>query len=170
MILRRTAIVTAVLGLGAVGAAYAAQADPGTAAGLSSTSRVLAIVVHPTRLLFVTPTGVSSSFPTGQLQPGDRVLGTDDIRQGASTIGVDYEVCTVSFGLNAVCDDTVILKGKGDLRVGWTFKWPSSGTAGPKAFDGIVLGGTGAYRNAAGVFHAVELPNNDLRIVARINT
>ena len=76
----------------------------------------------------------------------------------------------MSFDLNALCDDTVVLSGKGDLRVSWTFQWPATGPAGPSAFDGVVLGGTGAYRNAEGVFHAVALANHDLRLVARITT
>ena len=173
VILRRTAIVTAVLaavGLGAVGRAYASQTDPGNAASPSSTSRVLAVVVHPTKFLFVTPSSVSSGFPTRPLRPGDRVLGTDEIRQGTATIGVDYEVCTVSFALNVLCDDMMMLSGKGDLRVSWTFQWPATGNAGPSAFDGVVLGGTGAYRNAEGVFHAVALANHDQRLDATITT
>ena len=36
----------------------------------------------------------------------------------------------------------VELNGGSNLRVSWTFQWPSTGTTGPAAFDGVVLGGS----------------------------
>ena len=60
--------------------------------------------------------------------------------------GSDYEACTVTFGLNVLCEDMVSLTGRGDLHVSWTFQWPSApGSTGPTAWDGVVDGGTGSF-------------------------
>ena len=172
MTLRRTAFAVAVvvgaIGLGLATGAYASQAN--SPSSTSKSSQALSVVVHPLKLLFVTSAGTSSSFPTGPLQPGDRVLGTDAIIRRSATIGVDYEFCTVTFALYALCDDMVELNGGSNLRVSWTFQWPSTGTTGPAAFDGVVLGGTRTYKNASGTFHTLALPNHDLRLVAQITT
>lgn len=39
---------------------------------------------------------------------------------------------------------------------------------GPSSFNGIVDGGTAAYRNARGDFQAIALANGDLSITARL--
>ncbi|HKA03217.1 MAG TPA: hypothetical protein VKD67_02780 [Acidimicrobiales bacterium] len=124
----------------------------------------LSFVIHPTALAFITPTGESSSVPAGPLAPGSRVLGSDDLLIGGVVAGHDNEVCTVSFELNVLCDDMLSFSGTGDVHATWTFQWPTDGSAGPATFDGVVAGGTGAYRGAVGAFHAVALPNRDVQI------
>jgi hypothetical protein len=128
----------------------------------------LQIVVHPTDLEFVTQAGTTPNFPTAPLAVGDRVLGRDSLLQAGARVGTDYEVCTISLDLHALCEDTLNLDGKGDLYASWILQWPRTGTAGPTSFDGIVDGGTDTYRNATGDFHAVALPSRDIQITAMI--
>ena len=129
-------------------------------------SERISVVAHQTDLLFVTASGSSSRFPSGPRAPGDRVLGRDDLAQHGSNIGSDYEACTITFGGNVLCDDMIDITDVGQLHVTWTFQWPTSGTTGPSAWNGVVDGGTGAYQNAIGDFQAQVLPNRDIRITA----
>jgi hypothetical protein len=126
------------------------------------------VVLHPTDFEFVTPAGASPTFPIAPLAVGDRVVGRDAIMQSGRRAGTDYEVCTISFDLHALCDDTLNIDGKGDLHASWILQWPRTGTAGPKSFDGIIDGGAAAYQNATGDFHAVALAGHDLRITATL--
>jgi hypothetical protein len=158
----------------AVGATALLAAGCGASSAVRSPSPVvpateLSIVVHPTHLEFITPTGTSTPFPTGPLPAGSRVLGTDDLVAADAVVGHDYEACTVSFDLHVLCDDILSFTGKGDLHAAWTFQWPASGTTGPASFDGIVDGGTGAYHNVRGDFHAQTLPNQDIQITGTLN-
>ena len=87
----------------------------------------------------------------------------------SAAVGSDLEQCTMSFSLTALCDDTVTLSGRGQLVVIYTLQWPSTGTAGPSEWSGPVIGGTGAYDGARGVFQATANPNGD-RITATFTT
>jgi hypothetical protein len=141
----------------ACGSAHAATAAPPTQ---------LKVVVHPTDLDFVTHAGTSPNFPTAPLAVGDHVVGRDSIMQAGLRAGTDYEVCTISFDLHALCDDTLVIDGKGDLHATWILQWPQSGATGPNSFDGIIDGGTAGYRNVTGDFHAVALVGRDIQITA----
>jgi hypothetical protein len=135
--------------------------------GGSSAPTTLTVVVHPVQVEFVTASGASSAIPTGPLAAGDRVVGTDEVLESGAVGGHDFEVCTVTFGLHVLCDDMLSLGTRGDLHATWAFEWPSTGTAGPSSFDGVIDGGTSAFHNAAGVFHAVALPpGRDVGITA----
>jgi hypothetical protein len=159
----RTLIMTA------AAAAAAAAAAIATAGPSAQAETALSFVTHQANLEFVTGSG-ASPFPTGPLAPGDRIIGRDDILRGRSVIGNDYEACTVTFGLNVLCEDMVSLTGRGDLHVSWTFQWPSApGSPGPTAWDGVVDGGTGAFSDAHGSFHAAALANGDISITADIS-
>jgi hypothetical protein len=139
-----------------------------TAGSSAQAETALSFVTHQTNLEFVTGSG-ASPYPTGPLAPGDRIIGRDDILRGHSVIGSDYEACTVTFGLNVLCEDMVSLTGRGDLHVTWTFQWPSApGSTGPTAWDGVVDGGTGAFGDAHGSFHAAALTGGDISITADI--
>jgi hypothetical protein len=129
----------------------------------------VSVVVHPTQLEFLSTPGASSQPPHGPLAVGDRVLGEDDLLQAGAVIGHDDEVCTFTFDRHVLCDDMLSFFNQGDLHVTWAFQWPASGTSGPSTFEGIVEGGTGAYRNARGGFRAVTLVNRDLQITAIIS-
>jgi hypothetical protein len=134
-----------------------------------SAPTVLSVVVRPVRLEFVTAAGASSQLPTRPLSAGDRVVGRDDILQLGAVVGHDLESCTVGFELQVLCDDMLSLDHRGDLHATWTFQWPATGTSGPPSFDGVIDGGTEAFRNAAGDFHAVALsPGQDLRMTATL--
>ena len=67
-----------------------------------------------------------------------------------------------------LCQDIVIFAGRGDVQTSWTVRWPATGNRGPASFDGIIDGGTGAFRDAHGAFHAQALPDGDLHITATI--
>jgi hypothetical protein len=75
----------------------------------------------------------------------------------------------VSFNRDVLCQDIVILDGRGDLQASWTFQWPAAVTTGPSNFDGIIEGGTGQFQSSHGSFHATALPNGDLDITADLN-
>jgi hypothetical protein len=140
----------------------------GSAHAASSAPTRLTVVVHPTDLEFVTHAGTSPNFPTTPLAVGDRVIGRDSIMQTGARVGTDYELCTISLDLHALCEDTLAIDGKGDLHASWVLQWPRSGATGPKSFDGIIDGGSAAYRNATGDFHAVALAGHDLQITATL--
>jgi hypothetical protein len=140
----------------------------GSARAATSAPTPLKVVVHPTDFEFVTHAGTSPTFPTTPLAVGDRVIGRDSITQEGARAGTDYEVCTISFDLHALCEDTLTIDGKGDVHASWILQWPRNGTTRPKSFDGIIDGGTGAYRNATGDFHAVALAGPDIQITALI--
>jgi hypothetical protein len=156
-------LVVGVVGPALAGCAAAAARTPEPPGATHSS-----IVVHPTQVEFLSLSGASSRFPTGPLAAGDRVLGSDDLLQGGSTVGHDYEVCTVTFDLHLLCDDMLSFTNKGDLHVTWEFQWPATSSRGPSTFDGVIDGGTSTYRNARGDFHAVALPDRDLEMTATI--
>jgi hypothetical protein len=156
--------LTAIGGAGMTGCSSTKAAASGTPVH----SQTVTVVAHQTDLAFVTPSGSSSHYPRGPLSPGDRVLDREDLSQQGSTVGSGFEVCTVSFDLNVLCDYVAEMTGAGDLHVTWNFQWPSSGTTGPTAWDGVVDGGTGDYANAVGDFHAQALPTGDINITLRI--
>ena len=106
-------------------------------------------------------------FPTQPLVPGDRIIGQDHVLQHGLLVGHDNEVCT-SFARDVQCQDIVILTGQGDVQVSWSFRWPATSTRGPASFDGIIDGGTAAFRAAHGSFHARVLSNGDLEITANL--
>jgi hypothetical protein len=155
-------------GLAAIGVSHPHTHLNGGASGRLADARQLSVVLHRTNLLFVTAAGSTSPYPTGPLGPGDRVLGRDDIYQQASEIGSDYEVCTVSFRLNVLCDDMVNITNVGQLHVTWSFQWPTTGTAGPARWSGVIDGGTSRYQNAIGSFQAQARPDRDVNITLDI--
>ena len=67
-----------------------------------------------------------------------------------------------------LCQDIVILDGRGDVQASWSVRWPAAGDRGPASFDGIIDGGTGVFAGAYGTFHAHPLPDGDLQITANI--
>ena len=161
----RTRILVGVLAAAALagGAAGAAAAQASAAA-----PGQLTFVSQLTAIRFFSNSGPISGFPTTPLVPGDRIIGQDRILQNGRPAGHDNETCTVSFNRDVLCQDIVILDGRGDVQASWTVQWPATGTRGPASFDGIIDGGTGAFRDAHGTFHAQTLPNGDLRITATI--
>jgi hypothetical protein len=134
-----------------------------------ATTREITLVVHGTDHEFIAASGASTPYPTGPLAPGDRVVGRDqDFSQTGSPIGTDYEVCTASFDLHVLCNDTIDEPNVGQLHVTWMFQWPTSGTTGPSAWSGAVEGGTGAFKDAIGDYQAQAQSNGDDLIVAHI--
>lgn len=148
--------------LAITGAVVATQASAHTPSKLSFTS-------HLTAIQFFTSTGTVTGFPTAPLLPGDRIVGRDTIVQAGQPVGHDNEACTVSFDRDVLCQDIVILDGRGDLQTSWTFQWPAAGPAGPTSFDGVIEGGTAQFQSSHGSFHAAALSNGDVEITADIN-
>ena len=153
-------LTAAALAGGAAGAA-AAQASAGPPGQLTFDLQL-------TALQFFTSTGPISGFPAGPLAPGDRVIGQDLLLQDGSPVGHGDEVCTVGFAREVVCQDIVVFDGRGDVQASWSVRWPATGNRGPARFDGIIDGGTGAFRDAHGDYHAQALPNGDLQITATL--
>jgi hypothetical protein len=153
-------LTAAALAGGAAGAA-AAQASTGTPGQLT-------FDLQPTALQFFTSTGPITGFPTSPLAPGDRVISQDRVLQRGVPAGHDDEACTAGFGRDVICQDIVTLDGRGDVQASWSFRWPATGTRGPASFDGIIDGGTAAFADAHGTFHAHALPDGDLQITATI--
>jgi len=156
----------------ALGALAAVAVAGGAAAAATARAEApaagpLTLTVHQGALQFVSNTGPITGFPTAPLVPGDRIIGQDTILQGGAPAGHDNEACTVSFNLDVLCQDIIILDGQGDLQASWTVRWPATGI--PASFDGIVEGGTGSFRAAHGWFHAQALPGGDTKITATIN-
>jgi hypothetical protein len=159
----RTRILTGILAAAALAGGTAAAA---TAQASAPRSGQLTYDVHRTALQFFTSTGPITGFPTRPLKPGDRVIGQDRLLQGGVPVGHDDEACTVGFSRDVLCQDIASFDGRGDVQVSWSFRWPATGTSGPASFDGIVDGGTGAFADAHGTFHARTLPDGDLQITA----
>ena len=162
----RTRVLTGVLAALALagGAAGAAAAQANT-----HTRGQLTFDLHLTALRFFGNTGPIAGAPAKPLVPGDRVIGQDRLLQAGVPAGHDNEVCTVAFARDVLCQDIIIFAGRGDVQASWSFRWPATGP-GPASFDGIIDGGTAAFRNAHGTFHAYRLPNGDLRITADVGS
>lgn len=162
----RTRVLAGVLAATALGAAAAGVATAQASAG---TAGQLTFDLQPTALRFFTSTGPITGFPAGPLAPGDRVIGQDRLLQDGVLAGHDDEACTVGFAGDVVCQDIAVFDGRGDVQAGWSFRWPAAGNHGPASFDGIIDGGTGAFADARGDYHAQALPNGDLQITATLD-
>ena len=163
----RTRVLAGVLTAAALAGAAATTA---AAQASAHTTGPLTFDLQRTALQLFTSTGPITGFPTGPLAPGNRVIGQDRLLQGGVPVGHGDEVCTVGFARDVLCQDIAVFDGRGDVQVSWSFRWPATGTRGPASFDGIIDGGTGAFADAHGTFHARTLPDGDLQITANIGT
>jgi hypothetical protein len=155
-------------GAAQAGAAQTGAAQTGAAQEGAHAPGQLAFELQPAALRFFSNTGPIHGWPTKPLVPGDRVIGQDRVLEGGAVAGYDNEVCTVSFAREVLCQDIVVVKGRGDVQASWSVRWPATGNRGPVNFDGIIDGGTAAFRDAHGAFHAHRLPNGDLQITATV--
>src|SRR5262249_23912333 len=162
----RTRVLTGVLAaLALAGGAAGAAAAPAN----THTRGPLTFDLHLTALRVLSHTRTDAGVPTKPLVPGDRVIGQDRLLQSGVPAGHDNEVSTVAFARNVLCQDIIIFAGRGGVQASWGFRWPATGP-GPASFDGIIDGGTAAFRDAHGTFHAYRLPNGDLRITADVGS
>ena len=161
-----TAVVLLTFLLGLAGVAATVNED---GAASAPPPKTLVVDSRPTELMFISPSGTTTALPTGPLAIGSRVLGQNLDYERKSLVGTDFEQCTVTFNLNALCDDMLEFRDGSDIRVSWTFRWPASGSSGPKSFDGVILGGTRAWRGAYGDFHAIAIANNGVRLIAHVS-
>ena len=157
--------------VGVLAAAALAGGTAGVTAAQAATHRpgLLTFDLQRTALQFFTSTGPITGFPTSPLAPGDRVIGQDRLLQGGVPVGHDDEVCTVGFARDVICQVIAVFDGRGDVQASWSVRWPATGTRGPASFDGIIDGGTGAFRDARGTFHARTLPGGELQITATMS-
>jgi hypothetical protein len=169
---RTTTFATAALfGLAALSfAGYSAAAATTTPKVAEARAQTISLVGRGGERLFITPAGQTSPFPTGPLARGTRVLAYETDTQDGVAAGTDFEQCTMSFGLNALCYDTAMLPGRGQLLVSYILHWPSTGTSGPSSWTGQVIGGSGAYDGARGQFQAVASPDGSDRITLTFTT
>lgn len=159
MVVTGLAVTAAGLGLAWTVSTRDTQADT---TGADHHATRISLLAHLTNIEFITTAGATSTFPTGPLAPGDRVLGRDNLLQGGSVAGYDNEVCTVTFAGNVLCDDILTLSNRGQVHVSWSFRWPAT------TYDGVVDGGTAEFRGVSGDFHAVAQPDGDVQITADV--
>ena len=132
-----------------------------TALGAKPTP-TLSLVAHNRGLVFITASGSATAYP-GHLQIGDRILARDALTRGNRVVGYDDELCTVTFDGKELCQDTMVLSGKGQIQANWLWSdWPSG-------FTGAIAGGTGTFAHAKGQFTATPLAGGALRITASLN-
>jgi hypothetical protein len=121
----------------------------------------LSFVVQNRGIAFVTASGSTPVFP-GNLQVGDRILARDAVFQGSRSVGYDNELCTVTVDNHFLCQDMLVLPGRGEMQVSWLWiHWPSN-------YTGVIDGGTGAFAHASGQFTATVLRSGALRITATL--
>ena len=125
-------------------------------------AHTISLVTHPTNLLFISPSGQTFQTPTGPLAPATQVLASESLTQDGAAVGNDYEHCTITFNVNALCDDTALFVGGDQLRVSYTFQWPSTGPL--TSLSGEIIGGTGPYDGARGQFHEVANPDGSFQL------
>jgi hypothetical protein len=167
MSLPKTFALASILGVASLSlAGYSAAASP--TAAKEDRSQTISFTTHPTNLLFISPSGQTFQVPTGPLAPGTQVLASDSLTQRGAAVGTDYEHCTMTFGITALCDDTAVFVGGDQLRVSYTFQWPSSGTL--TSLSGEIIGGTGTYDGARGQFHQVANPDGSFQLTGTYTT
>ena len=163
----KTFAFASLLGVAALSlAGYSAAASP--IAPKESRTQTISATTHPTNLLFISPSGQTFQFPTGPLPPGTQVLASDSLTQRGAAVGTDYEHCTMTFGITALCDDTAVFVGGDQLRVSYTFQWPSSGPL--TSLNGEIIGGTGPYDGARGQFHQAANPDGSFQLTGSYTT
>ena len=156
MTLNKRLIISSVMALAAATSVFVS-----TALGAKPTS-TLSLVAHNRGLEFITASVSTTAYP-GHLQIGDRILARDTLTQGNRSVGYDDELCTVTFGNQELCQDTIVLPGTGQIEANWLWTdWPSG-------FTGAIDGGTGAFAHAKGQFTATPLAGGALRLTARLN-
>jgi hypothetical protein len=164
----KTFAFASLLGVAALSlAGYSAAASP--TAHREDRIQTISVTTHPTNLLFISPSGQTFQFPTGPLAPGTQVLASDSLtQQDRAVVGNDYEHCTITFSVNALCDDTTVFVGGDQLRLSYTFQWPSTGPL--TSLSGEIIGGTGSYNGARGQFHQVANPDGTFQLTGSYTT
>jgi hypothetical protein len=156
MTLNKRLIISSVMALAAATSVFVSSA-----LGAKPTP-TLSLVAHNRGLEFITAAGSTTAYP-GHLQIGDRILARDALTQGNRSVGYDDELCTVTFGNQELCQDTIVLPGTGQIEANWLWTdWPSG-------FTGAIDGGTGTFAHAKGQFTATPLSAGALRLTARLN-
>ena len=163
----KTFAFACLLGLAALGlVGYSATASP--IAHKEGRAQTISVTTHPTNLLFISSSGQTFQFPTGPLATGTQVLASDSLTQDGAAVGNDYEHCTITFNVNALCDDTAVFVGGDQLRVSYTFQWPSTGPL--TSLSGEIIGGTGSYNGARGQFHQAANSDGSFRLTGSYTT
>jgi len=122
----------------------------------------LSFVAHNRGLEFVTASGSTTRYP-GRLQIGDRIFARDALTQGNRPVGYDNEQCTETFDNHELCQDTIVLPGKGHIEANWLWTdWPSG-------FTGAIDDGTGTFAHATGQFKATPAAGGALKLTATLN-
>jgi hypothetical protein len=150
--IRRLALLVATIAVAVPAVTLFSSAPAGATFEFSFTT-------HNTNFEFVIG-GKGTLNPTSPPGPGDSTIIRDDILQGSTNIGYTNVACTVTFNDNLLCNAVFALTNKGDIHATALIRG-GAGQNFPATFDGIIDGGTFAYRNAHGDVHVVNQPNGD---------
>jgi hypothetical protein len=102
---------------------------------------------------------------------GDQLVFSDNLFQDADRVGTTHGSCTLTRlrvgALTLQCVVTLILDGKGQITVQGAAVFRESGPDDPR-FTVAVTGGTGRYRDAAGVLRVQELSETEADLVVEL--
>lgn len=141
---------------------------------------LLALAVPVTVLLTATSAGATFEFsfterttnqefviggkptltPQAPPGPGDTFVIRGDLLQAGAVVGFDNVQCTVTFNDNILCSAVFAFTNRGDIS-GTALVRGGAGQNFPTVFDGVVTGGTFAFRNVHGDAHAVLANQTD---------
>jgi hypothetical protein len=118
---------------------------------------------------YISASGMSSTRFPDRLKTGDRIFSNDRLSDGHHQVGYSNEICTVTFNANDLCQTVGYVTGKGEFEATWLWIGRNTSTYGPRHFNGVIDGGTGACANAHGQFEATVLANGSLRFSASLS-
>lgn len=104
--------------------------------------------------------GKATLTPQSPPGPGDSFVIRADLLQAGAVIGFDNVQCTVTFNDNILCNAVFAFTNRGDIS-GTALLRGGAGQNFPTVFDGVVTGGTFAFRNVHGDAHAVVANQSD---------
>jgi hypothetical protein len=159
------AVGVAAMSVGSAAAPSSAQqrgwAKPSASdtAAATAAAEAAAKAEHVTRLVliarFVEQTFIDAP-PTGQDNPGDTILFTEDLRTpGGRLVGHDQVRCTLMFRQESFCEASAVLRGRGQIVAEGVFAFTR-----PRPVLAVV-GGTGQFRNARGQVFILPGPTEE---------
>jgi hypothetical protein len=104
--------------------------------------------------------GKATLAPQAPPGPGDSFVVRSDLLQAGAVVGYDNVQCTVIFNDNVLCTAMFAFTNRGDIY-GSALIRGGAGQNFPSVFDGVVTGGTFAFRNVHGDGHAVGVSPTD---------
>jgi hypothetical protein len=149
---RRLLAVAAAVSSAAAAAALVTETESGRAQQQGRTYTITTLKTHGSAWI----AGGGKTMRVGRLNPGNRLLETNDIRRDDGVKGVFVGTVMVASPRTVAAHRAVAMMrgvyrfGDGDIYVDGFVRF-----AGPSA-TGVIVGGTGAYRGARGTFASTE--------------